>query len=370
MKNKVALPIILSFLLLGCIDTIPVELNKGFRDNIVIQAKLVKGDPHRVEVRLSQLFDFTVASRSTLRGRSALIRNQHGQSLPLKFQADGFYVLDIEKDDPNFIVNDFEEFQVEAVDNLNRVYQSSFEPLMPNPGIDSLEIDTVSNLVQYFNGVLNTFEAIQYRVNVPTALPGKLEERARLLWLIETNYQLTDRPTLFNDWDIPNCQGGEQIPKTCWIDRIASLYDPVMEDFNATNVDDYERINLVDDPILFYYAEGLYFNLFQESLSETAYAYWSEVDISIVRSGTLFDPVVGEIRTNFTSLSDPDVSVHGFFYATEVDTIRKYIPPVFAGNIDSLCYWEGFNPLDPECPCVNCLTQEKSDTVKPSYWEY
>ena len=358
--------------LISCVDEIPLDISKGFRDNIVIQAKLVKGNPHRVEVRLSQLFDFTVQSRSTVRGKSALIRNRNEQTLPLKFRADGFYALDIPANSSAFEINDYDEFQIEVVDNFNRVFQSTFEPLMPNPGIDSLESNLISTLIQNSsNGEIRTFNAVSHHINVPTALPGRTDEKARLIWMLEPTYQLTDRPTNLSLLPYPNCFGGDVLPnKTCWIDRSSSLYNPVLFDNNTRTVDKL-RIHLIDDPVNFYFAEGYYFNLFQESLSKGAFQYWTEIDKSVVREGDLLEPTPGEIVTNFECLCEEEVSVYGYFYATEVDTLRKYISPEFAGNPDSLCYWFGYDlNLDVECACQNCLNENKSDTIKPPYWEY
>ena len=85
----------------------------------------------------------------------------------------------------------------------------------------------------------------------------------------------------------------------------------------------------------------------------------------------MFEPAAGKVITNMRSLNDPQEEVVGFFYATEIDTIRTYVSPEMAGLPDTLCIpW----PIPPEVPvdspyiCIDCRIEPRSTFVKPSYW--
>jgi len=63
----------------------------------------------------------------------------------------------------------------------------------------------------------------------------------------------------------------------------------------------------------------------QYALDKEAYAYYDNLKKNIELSGSLFGPILSEIRGNITCLSNPDEPVIGYVFATKEVTARMYI---------------------------------------------
>ena len=101
----------------------------------------------------------------------------------------------------------------------------------------------------------------------------------------------------------------------------------------------------------------------QLSLSEDAFVYWEQIQRNNSQSGSLFDPVPGNIPTNFENINDPNEDALGFFYVTQTDTLRRLIRPAEVNRPRRFCiaFPEGEG-------CMNCLIRDNSTDVKPDYW--
>ena len=359
---KRSLLLLLTLSLFGCLDEIDLPINRGFTTSFVFQGKLIKGNPSKIELYVDRLFDFTAEGRSVPpRMTLVVLRNTKDQEIELKFISNGLYEAVLPNDPNSFEVDYNIGYQMFIQDVNGNTFESEFESIIPNPGVTNIEAERIEKSTLFNDGTVRTAEFMSYRINAPTVVPG-YEEKSRFLWRIEPTYQLTDRAR--NEFGLPAA-------KTCWIPRTVALFSPKIYDGNAFEANEIEQFTLVDDGVNHVYAEGLYFNVFQESLSAGAYQYWEEVKTSVEQTGDIFSATTGKLNTNFKSMTGEEIEVFGFFYATEIDTFRKFISSQMAGFPDSLCYFPEYEEVtvdeEPRL-CTNCLEETRSDTVRPPYW--
>jgi len=129
---------------------------------------------------------------------------------------------------------------------------------------------------------------------------------------------------------------------------------------------------LYEATIGFQYRQGLYLNVFQQSLSEGAFQYWDQIDKLLERNGNMFESPVGEIISNFENVVTPNEDVFGYFYATEIDTFHVAVDSLFTNSPGVYCP----PPLPPPpgggCAveiCCDCLQAPISTTTRPEYWQ-
>ena len=338
----------------SCLDQIDLPVDPGFEETIIIEGKIVKSQPSRVLVSIRRLFDFAPDSRKSLFAPEILVRDDSGNSFPLQLTAAETYTAEIPENHPSFKVDYYKSYQIDAQLSDGRRFVSEFEQLLPVPRITDIRAirsqKYVPDRIQEF--ALDDF--VKFLITTPLhndAQPGNI----RLRWEFERTFALTDNPPPY----LPDFR------KTCYITEIAGLFNPQAFDgsFLTTNV--LEEHPLIEEQVNHHFAEGYVLHTYQESLTESAFQYWEEVRGSVLRTGDMFEAAPGRIRTNLRNIDRPDNRIGGFFYATEVDTLRVYVDPSFVDFPDTLC----IPPLPfPPIECVDCLLAPRSTLVKPGYW--
>ena len=110
------------------------------------------------------------------------------------------------------------------------------------------------------------------------------------------------------------------------------------------------------------------FHIYQFSISEEEFIYWSNIRDMINREGSLFDPPPGTVKGNLTDVDKPAEVVLGFFSVAGVSYRRFFVNEDEIGfYVQPRCSSSRFRPQYPDCR--DCRTIVGSTTAKPPYWE-
>jgi hypothetical protein len=348
----------LTLLFPGCLDPIDLDTPRGTEDALVIQAELIYGDPARVEVRLNQLYNFSLTSINPAFASEVLLEDEQGNQFELRFAGDGLFRSSIPLDDPRISIAFDKRYRIIVRALNNRTLISDYEPLLRVPRIDSIayqEIEKfVATPVDPGTSVLEDY--VEFRVSTSLEMENQ-NERARLRWRFGRTYQLTDLGLQTPD------------PQICYIFSELDVFRPTIYDGNEGNAAYLTDYAVYDRSINWEFNEGFYLSLYQESLSEGAFRYWNQIQQVLLREGNMFEAPPGRLTTNFYNPNDPDDRIYGYFYATQRDTSHLYISPDLVGNPEIL-YCEGFIG-DPEIPtlCEDCLQETNSQLTPPPFWD-
>ncbi|MDX1478450.1 MAG: DUF4249 family protein, partial [Saprospiraceae bacterium] len=312
-----------------------------------------------LRVQVNRLFDFTAGTTLPVNVSLVEVEDDAGVIVRVPEAALGVYELILPDDAPQLEVAFGKQYRLRVVARDGREYLTSFEPLWDVPEPERITMDTVQVDVVNEIGEFDKVDRFRFSISTPIRVPGA-PQKSYLKWDVERTYKITDTPIL------PTTPS-----KTCYVTE-----NVVGTDLKVLNGNDFSTEAITDFPlsqsaITFVYAEGLYLNVVQQSLSATAYEYWEQITQLVERSGNMFEPPAGKIVTNFTNPGDPEDEVYGFFYATTQDTIRFYVDPEQLGLPPACPPAGGLIAEDGSCAapiCCNCLSVPRSTTIKPSYW--
>lgn len=341
----------------ACLDKIDLTIPEREQENLIIQGRLLKGDPSRIDVLVRKLFNFEGIDKAVpVFGTKVTLLDDAGNSFELKIVKDlGEYNLDVPREFP---VETGKSYTLRVELNDGRVYESDMEPILPAPRAEGLTVTDVTRREINAVGELVPLNFLQFRINTHLSAPG-LSEKARIKWDIEHTYKLID-----SNSDLPE-------PRTCYITETQSLDQIKLFDGESITED-----ILTDRPLFeihpdFRFASGYYLTVYQQSLTPGAFEYWDKVRQLVDRTGNMFEAPAGKISSNFHNVDDPDEEVFGYFYASDIDTVRFFVSPQRAGSVTRLCPPNVPPPPGGGCAvplCCNCLVQENSTIQRPAYW--
>ncbi|MEO0339151.1 MAG: DUF4249 family protein [Bacteroidota bacterium] len=339
----------------SCLDPIDLDLPSGASDAVVLQGKLTYGNPSIFQLNIRRIFAFNAENTSGVNASRVTLKNNQGQNLNIDRIGDGVYIVALDPNDPDFEINFENTYSIEVQLFNGEIYASSPERLIAVPQMDSISFakTTIQTPDPDNEGETNPVDFVEFSINTPLTVPGT-NERSRLRWDMERTYKITERPAF------------GQIRKTCYITNAQGIFQPVSFDATDQDLDYLSSLALVNDVATFPFIEGYYSTVYQESLSEGAFTYFSQIESSITREGDMFEAPAGRIFTNLFNINDESDPIYGYFYVTQRDTIRQYVSPDFLMNYDTLC----LRMFDMDVPdvCVDCLTEGGSEAVAPSWW--
>ncbi len=339
----------------SCLDQIDLEVPRGASEAVVLQGKLTYGNPSTFRLEIQRVFAFNGDNSTGVNASSVRLMNSAGQSLEIDRLADGLYVASLDPNDPNFEIDFEQTYSIEVRLFDGETYASRPEPMIRVPEMDSISFAKTTILTPNPDdeGDPNPVDFVAFSINTPIRVPGT-SEASRLRWDMERTYKITERPTF----------GQER--KTCYITNAQGIFQPVNFDATGQDLDYLSDLALVNDVATFPFIEGYYSTVYQESLSEGAFTYFSQIESSITREGDMFEAPAGRIFTNLYNINDESTPVYGYFYATQRDTIRQFVSPDFLMNYDTLC----LRVFDMDVPdvCVDCTTELGSQALAPSWW--
>jgi len=347
--RKLFVAVSFSILFVSCVDEINFEVPNDFSDSIVIQGRVVKGDPSFIEVDVSRLFDFSPESRQSLSVDEVIIMDEAGNQMELTTLIPGSYVQILDEASPiQAEVGKSYSIRVRTFDG--RTFESSPDMMMPNQAPDRLNLSMVTERV------INN--------------AGSEEEEPRF----------TDAGFISNDPADLALLVFPVMGTVCYLTEKANTEDIFVLGTEDLSTRQFRDVELSKLPITAQLVEGYYFEVRQFSLSSDAIQYWNAIDILSEREGSVFDRPVGQVPTNLTG-SNPSDNIFGYFFATEEQIIRTRVDESFSEGLQRTCYIVGggsetinlcFNAPNGTCtcaPCCDCLASENSTTERPSFWE-
>lgn len=352
------------FGLSSCLDEIDFVSESTINEAIAIQGKVVKANPSYISVTIRGVFNFQDVPR-LLDARLVTVEDESGNIVELPTRADGIFYLEIPDNDPNFKIDYGKSYKINVATFDNRNYTSSLEELLPAPVIESLTVEKTQIESVDVNGNTKLFDQITYGISTPLK-PANTSENARLLWEFITTYQFSDSPQSYGNRACSPTRIEDEA-KTCYItsspvSNYVSLNGP------ALSVDRVDNFEVLNTGISFLYSEGLYLTVSQQSLSQTAYEYWTQVGNVVARTGDLFQAPAGKVITNLVNTEDPRENVFGYFYATKETIRRVYVSPELANNPLLPCPSPPSEGGQAPNDCCNCSSIANSSTVRPVWW--
>lgn len=112
------------------------------------------------------------------------------------------------------------------------------------------------------------------------------------------------------------------------------------------------------------FASDYYYTVIQKTIDESAADYWTQVQASVDRQGTIYDPPTGIVTTNIIQTEGSPVEVLGYFYTAGVDTLGLLSTGDETGIQPHLCAHKIISDV-----CCDCILILNSSYSKPSYWQ-
>ena len=368
MKKVINIFFLLSILFFcgSCLDVIDFDRPDTIENGVVVQGKLAKGNPSVASVSIRKLFDFS-SNAAFLNAREVLVIDEDGNQVELKSDGAGNFVAEIPNDHPTFNVDYGKSYKAKVSTFDGRNFESAYETLYPVSKPDNLRAEITQ--IEAVNSIGNIVmkDVMSFFIDTPLKPQGS-SENVSLLWELEAVYKLEDSPesySRFNCW--PTRITNATVNKTCYITSSPIENYVVLDGTELTSerVDDFK---LYDALLNYFFENGYYFNVYQQSLSPTALDYWNQVNTVVAREGSIFQDPVGKIPSNFSNLDTEDEDVFGFFYATEQEVIRVFVSAEEANNPNKWCPQPLTEGGQAPADCCDCLTELGSTTTKPSWW--
>jgi hypothetical protein len=323
-----------------------------------IQGQVILGDPTVAEVLVETIFESNSSlPRPLTSGRVKLIDDQGGE-IDLPHVENGLYRVEIPRGGNGEVdMRVGGSYSVEVRFPDLRIFRSEPERLYPAPQATNLSVRESSQVSLTAEGLTQETFTLQYAVSTSLTVPGEME-KSRLRWVHEATYALTDTP---------EATGVD--PKTCYLRNRPGQFEIFLLDGNDLGANTVEEYDLLETPPSVSYAEGNVMTVYQQALSPATYRYFFSIEDLVTRTGNMFESIPASAPSNFVNINDPDDLVLGWFYATEQDTIRRYVSPEMARNPGKACPDPpSMSPNPSPTRCDDCLLPDGSTTVRPDYF--
>jgi hypothetical protein len=353
MRSTLYLLFFAGLLILGaCLDEIELRNQVIKSQAIIIQGKLIKGEPSVVDVIIQRIGDYTGLEIGTyLSGAKVNLVNGKGQQIELlELRTPRVYRASIPANSPNFAVIPGETYQIKVALLDGRQYESKLEVLPAVPDLEQMGYSISELALPDRRGFINPDSFLQFWIKTQLKTPVSGANLARLRWEIHMVYRLTD-----------------DRKRVCYNDEPQYPYRGYLYDGTALSTERLDSFFLDNIRLDFRFAEGAYLSIIQESLSAEAFEYWNRVKVLAERTGNMFESPPAKINSNIRNVQNPQEEVYGYFYATAQDTLRRYISPREVGLPRTYCPQPPTDRIGPTI-CDNCLLQTGSSLSKPKFW--
>lgn len=341
----------LFFLLGGCLDEIELKDQRFDTKAVVIQGRLILGNPSVVEVKIESIGDYSGSELSTYIGSAKVsLLSADGSSIEIpEISAAKIYRISIPQNSPAFKVQAGQSYRIRINLLDGRSYESELEALLPVPSMEKTDYVIRELSIPDKNGFITPTTYLSFWIN--SALrSGNSLQKAQLRWEVNAVYRLTDNAM-----------------KTCYNYETQRPEQVLLYDGPAFRRERLDTFFLSDVKLDHRFAEGFFLSIVQESLSPGAFRYWSQVKTLAERSGSMFEEPAATISSNIRSIQNPAEAAYGYFYATAQDTLRVYVRPERVGSPTKYCPQPPTPRIGPTI-CDNCLLTTGSTLLKPSFW--
>ncbi len=349
----------------SCLQEIDLQPNDEADGLLVIQGKLSIADSGFVQVYISRTFGFkkTTGPKDVLHATVTLTDDAGNEMDIPGGMLDGYYRLGFDPDTPPIQITPGTKYQLKVKTPDNKEYVSTPEELARLPISQGIRIVRKEKEFETTTGSIQQKPVLELMISTPLeAIPG--EGNKKLIWEVTSNYKLTDTPN--------GCQWEDTIPhiKTCYIQSLENIEENLFFDGQQSSLTELTDFILFDQLITYKFAEGCYFTVVQQSLNSDAFKYFQNTQELLSRTGSMFDPLPGNLRGNFRNTSDESEQVFGYFYPTMEDTLRIYVSPDMADFPETNCPRNLPDALSAPNQCCDCLLAPGSSLTKPFYWEF
>ncbi|MEZ4994834.1 MAG: DUF4249 family protein [Saprospiraceae bacterium] len=352
----------LLFTLAGCLDEIELETPAANQESLVIQGKLIVGDPAHVEVKVSKLFTFTADGKQPVNARKVVLIDEDQREIELEDRGLGNYSIDIPANYPSFSIDLEKPYYIRVETFDGRTFESAPEQGLPVPKIAAVNYQLVTREVIDLLGKPVDVDFVRYSVDTPLSTDAA-GRNIRLGWEYFHTFKVRDTPISSNT-----------TPKTCYITQNLNIAEIRVVDASVLTADTLRDYEIYETNFMRVFGEGLYFTTVQESLTETAYEFFTQVAENTGRTGSMFEAPPGKVVSNIRNINDENDEAFGFFYVTEQDTLRTYVDTLLIGDPSHFCPPPGgLTREDGSCRepiCCNCLSVPQSTIFKPGYWTH
>lgn len=350
-----------------CVDQIDFERPETIEGGIAIQGKLTKGNPSFVNLSIRKVFGFKFDSGPRqIAAQSVHLIDEDKNQLELSSIEAGIYTLEIPDNHPTFKVDYGKAYKVNIVLRDGRTFESTYDTLYAVPLPTDLKANKQSVSSINAIGDLVLEDVISFKISTPYSIPDN-NRKSYFLWEMESVHQQKDTPDFYSSCRFPATPTSQE-SKICYVTlEPVNNYKVLNTNLLAGNaIADFELLEVLANTYTL--AEGYYLTAYQQSVSAAAYEYWEKVGQLVNRNGTIFEPPAGQTNSNIFNPDNPKEEVFGFFFATESQIIRVYVPPALANTPSSIC--PARPNIDGSGPgnCCNCLTEENSTILKPDWW--
>ena len=255
-------------------------------------------------------------------------------------------------------------------------YRSAFVTPMSSP-----EIDSVSYQIKDGHSI-DFFVSTHDPTNQTNCFMWDFEE----VWEIRSKYFMSLMYDLFSKtFSIPQSLNGDN-RHYCWAsDYSKSLMVASSQKYTGTVIRNHKIHSIQPGTSRYSYLYCL--SVRQYGLDDEAYLYFENLQKNLDEGGSLFAPQPSEIAGNIECLSDPEVKVIGYIFASKASSFRLYVPMAqhdlswFEDQIDcsntsgmpdnqEIAYGWGLGLLGNEYirrSCLDC-TMRGGSKIKPDYW--
>ena len=372
----------------ACVDRIDIEVSKPKSDAISIGG-YISNQPGPYEIRIQNVYD--IESKETLRSpvsvKEIALSDNQGNSEILEEVRPGFYLTHV--NGMQGVIGNAYKIRIELWDG--RIYESWPDTIKAPGKLDSMyysvrnEIDNSGSKL-YF---LDVFFNATYK-----ATPD-----ANLIWKFRGTFQAETQPELYFEYHMssglwtglcfyldeifkcnlqPPCSGlrnigfgrspvfERQFPCsccTCWyniVNRDLVLSSDLFVARGEIKGMKIQSVPLNEWTLL----NKIRLSTEQHSLTKNSFKYYKAIQNQKEAIGSLFQPVTGQIPSNFKQLSGSIVRAEGLFYATALSSKVKYITK------DDLPFeiYDQLPRVPPFFPDDCRLLFPNATNIKPTFW--
>lgn len=354
----------------ACLDEIELDVPRGESEAIIVEGKLVVGDPSSITVNVQRIFSFDGTS-NILKINGVDLIAESGSMTRLEKDSEGEFSQVFDENNP-IDLQSTERYKLRVQLFDGRTVESDFQAIQSSDANDELSLSVQTR--EFFNDELGEFITREKVIlDLQSEISNIQSDPKRYRWSVERSYRLTDSPEAYSLRD-PDDRQLFLMPKVCYVTDNVALTNSVLFDANDSDQDVFTfEDEIFDGPINDYrYSDTMYLEVVQEALSEGAFTYFDQISKVLGRTGSMFEPPAGQITSNFTNINDAEDDIFGFFYVTQQKRTRVLVTPDMVGSPAPLCPvppGEGWRP--GQCPfldCCDCLGLPKSSLKRPDFW--
>lgn len=337
-------------LFFSCVDQIQLESPPGAEDQVVIEGFVERGDDYIFYARtgFAESLDGVFYNES-LPGTIELIMDnvpvlEMESGLKYRINAQQFH--SIYGGDPIESV-----FKLRVTTSEGTVYESTDEKVISVPKPESMKVELVEK--EFVNNAGNVEFDDFVELFITTPVVNEQGEKVSLRWDVTGVSLFIEYPCF-----------PISPPKSCYVKDSLAIFK-----VNVLNSDNVGGDQLTDFSIDFTdadnrFAFGYYYTVVQKSLSNEAAVFWQQVKESNPEEQDIFSVAPGSLSSNIRNLGDPQEKVLGFFYTSEVDTIRLGVRPDETGRQRDECI------VPNSDACCDCIIIRNSSYERPEYWKF